>query len=428
MLHTSKNIIILGGGIVGLSCALHAQIRGHRVTVIDPGGFGNGASFGNAGVVAVSECSPLAAPGTLRQVPGMLFSDRSPLTVRWSYLFSLTPWMLRFVLASRPTSVARAIAGLSSILARAKAAHHELAHKAGIENMLADTGWLKVFETDSSYQSSAPEFERMRSQGVNCDYIDRAGIEQLEPNLAPIFRHGIMHKDCEQISDPHAYTEALGTEFLKRGGKFVRAEVLALVRQNGIVTSARTGTGEYAADCFVIACGAWSKKLCGDVGTYVPLDTERGYHMILAANEKRPLGRPVYWGERAIVMSPSPFRLRVTSSVEFAGIKGQPDFRKLKRLIPEIGRGLKQAPQDVLAEWLGFRPSMPDSLPVICQAPKAENCYLAFGHGHLGLTLGPITGEIIADLIDGKAQKLDISPFCASRFKTLLAFSGLSKN
>jgi D-amino-acid dehydrogenase len=412
-----KKIVVVGAGIVGLSCALHAQRRGHDVTVIDPRGFGNGASSGNAGVVAVSECMPLATPGTLKRVPRMLLASDSPLSIRWSYAARIAPWLLRFVRSGTPARVAHAMESLASILALAKAAHRDLAALAGSASMIQNTGWLKAYETDRAYEAARGDFERMRVHGVDCRYLERAAVQAHQPNLADIFRHAIFHPECDQIGDPQAYTASFGAAFLRAGGTHIRAEAAALERRGGSIVAALTGTDRYEADCFVIAAGAWSKKLCADAGATLPLDTERGYHVVLSGCEQDLPASPVYWDEKSIVMSASGDRLRVTSSVEFAGLAGRPDFRKLKKLLPEIRRAHKRPPGPVVGEWLGFRPSMPDSLPVIGAAPRADNAFLAFGHGHCGLTLGPVTGALVAQLIDGVSPDVDLLPFSPGRFR-----------
>lgn len=416
MSSSAKRVVVVGAGIVGLSCALHAQQRGHRVTVVDPRGFAGGASAGNAGILAVSDCVPIATPELLRRVPRMLFDRDSPLTMRWSYAPRIAPWLYRFLRSGTARRIGPAMESLARLLSQAKSAHRELAAMAGAQHFIKPTGWIKAFERDETYDAAQVDVERMRKHGVECQYLDHAALQERQPNLSDIFRHAIFHPACDQVIDPAAYVQAYGQEFLRRGGSYIRAEILALERKGGVATAVRSQTDKYDGDCFVIAAGAWSKKLCADAGAAVPLDTERGYHIVLGGQEDELPSAPVYWGERSIVMSPQGGSLRVTSSVELAGLHRPADFSKLRKLIPEIRRAHRRPPGRVLAEWLGFRPSMPDSLPVIGRAPAADNTFLAFGHGHLGLTLGPISGALVAQLIDGEAPDLDLSPFSAGRF------------
>ncbi len=409
-------VFVAGGGIVGLCCALQTQRRGHEVVLADPRGFANGASSGNAGVIANSDCVPVATPGALRQVPRMLFAADSPVSIRWAYAAQIAPWLFRFVKASRQAQVDHAVDSLAQLLARAKPAHLALAASVDAAHLIRQVGWLKVFQTEASLRRAMPDFDRMQAKGVVCRQLDRDALAACEPQLAKIFVRGVLHDDCAQIEDPQAYVNRLGEEFLRNGGRLVKSEVMSLDTRHGRVRAARTRTEEFDADCFVVAAGAWSRKLARDAGADVPLDTERGYHVELEAESGRPLNRPVYWAEKSIVMSPSEGRLRVTSSVEFAGLHAPPDFSKLKSLIPHIRGAVGTASGKVVAEWLGFRPSMPDSLPVIAVAPGANNCVLAFGHGHLGLTMGPVTGEIVAALVDGTSPQVDIAAFSADRF------------
>lgn len=412
----SKRVLVIGGGIVGLSCALQAQRNGHRVTVIDPRGFAGGASHGNAGVLAVSECIPIGTPEILRQVPSLLFGKNSPLTLRWSYAPYMANWLYRFIRACSPSMVGRSTEALSSLLTRALSAHAELATLAGCNDQIRKHGWIKAFETDGTYKSALPDFELMRQHGVSCEYLRPDDLSAREPNLAPIFKHAIMQTDCAQVLDPASYTNAYGIEFLKGGGEYIRAEVEKLEYRNGIVKSAITRTDRYEADLYVVATGAWSKKLAADVGSSIPLDTERGYHVVLSSSPDKLTTAPLLWAEHSIVMSPNSCGLRVTSSVEFAGMKRSPDFRKLVKKIPEVRRAYVRPPGHAIAEWLGFRPSIPDSVPVIGRAPRADNTIFAFGHGHLGLTLGPLTGLIVGDLIENREPQFDLAPYSASRF------------
>lgn len=308
------------------------------------------------------------------------------------------------------------MAALASLLSQASVHHYDLAVMSRCAHMLSKPGWLKVFETDDAYTAAKPDIERMRRHGVECRYLDSDEIGAAQPNFNPIFKHAILHPECEQIADPQAYVAAYGEEFVRRGGALIRAEVVSLESRGGMIKAACSHTEKYEGDVFVIAAGAWSSRLSREAATRVCLDTERGYHIVVSGSAERLASSPVLWAEHAIVMSPSQAGLRVTSSVEFAGLEHKPDFRKLRRLIPQIGRAHAQPLGGVVSEWLGFRPSTPDSLPVIGHAAGAENGFLAFGHGHLGLTLGPVTGAVIADLIDGRQPCIDISPFTADRF------------
>ncbi len=234
--------------------------------------------------------------------------------------------------------------------------------------------------------------------------------------VAPIFARAVFHPECHHVGDPHAYTATLG-EHLVRGGAFLREEAATgFSFRDGSVASVTTANGTVAADIVVVACGAWSKTLAGQLGERVPLDTERGYHAMFSVPETLRLNSPVHWADRSVVLSPLPNGLRMTSSVEFGGLYAPADYSHLNRLAADVRRALPSASAEVTSRWLGFRPSMPDSLPVIGATRRHGNCFLAFGHGHLGLTLGPVTGRLVADLVDGRPPGIDVVPYAPERF------------
>jgi len=329
----------------------------------------------------------------------------------------MAAWFYRFMRACAPSRLGPAMEALAALLGAARASHDELAACADAAAFIRPTGWIKACETEAAWRALQPDLQRMRDHGVECHYLGPDELRAREPKLAPIFRHAIVHPACGQVTNPAAYVQAYGRAFLANGGTHVSAQAVAVERRGGIATAVRTQTDRYEADAVVIATGAWSKKLCAGLGVAVPLDTERGYHLMLASRPDAMANAPVLWAEKSIVMSPQGDKLRVTSSVEFAGLDGRPDLRKLRALVPEIHRAHRHAPGQIQAEWLGFRPSMPDSLPVIGAAPGTPNAFLAFGHGHLGLTLGPVTGAIIVDLIDAATPAVDLDAFSPTRFR-----------
>jgi len=415
-LAAGKSVVVIGAGIVGISCGIHLRRRGHKVTLLDPRGFGNGASFGNAAIVASSECLPVATPGTLRRVPSMLLSRDGPLHIRPAYLPTLLPWLVRFVAASRPARVRQISLALSALLRDAVAEHRHLATPAGIASSLRQTGWLKAYESPAAFEHDRAEYEAMRSLGVLCEEIGPDEIQAREPALAPIFRKAIFHPDCHHVGNPGGYTAALGAYLLREGCSFREEPATGFTFADGAVNGVTTASGTVATDALVVACGAWSKELAAQLGERVPLDTERGYHAMFSMDGGATLNSPVYWADRAVNLSPMPSGVRMASSVEFAGLHAPADYTLLNRLAADLRRALPSASPDSSSRWLGFRPSMPDSLPVIGPTRRHPNCFLAFGHGHLGLTLGPVTGRLVADLVDGVSTGIDVSPYAPQRF------------
>ncbi len=409
-------VAVIGAGIVGISCGLHLQSRGYRVTLLDPLGFANGASFGNSAIIANSECLPVATPGTLRRVPSMLLSRDGPLHIRPAYLPALLPWLARFVMASRPARVRQISMALSALLRPSVEEHQHLATRAGVADRIRSTGWLKAYESVRAFEHARPDYEAMREQGVTCEELGADEILAREPALAPIFLRAIFHPGCHHVGDPHAYAAALGACLL-RGGATLREEtVTGFSFRDDAVAGVTTANGTVAADVIVVACGAWSKLLAAQLGERVPLDTERGYHAMFSAPGSPQLHGPVYWADRSLILSPMAGGVRLTSSVEFGGLSAPADYSHLNRLAADVRRALPSASAEVNSRWLGFRPSMPDSLPVIGATRRHANCFLAFGHGHLGLTLGPVTGRLVADLVEGRPTGMPMAPYAPARF------------
>lgn len=411
---SGQRVAVIGAGIVGLSCALHLQREGHRVTLFDPRDPGTATSFGNAGSVALNAVAPVGMPGLLRTVPKMLLDPLGPLTVRWSYLPRIAPWLLRLLRESRPDRVEAISIALNDLLMPADAAWLEMARLAGVEDLLRPSGWLKVYESDAGLAATQAERDLLTRRGRPFELLDADALRQLQPALAPIFKHGVLHTPNRFVANPGRATAAIARAFLDGGGQIEKQEVVAL-EPGAAAHRVRTGTGKtLAAEVIVLAAGAWSRGLAQQLGAKVPLDTERGYHLMLPPAEPGLAG-PVVHGERHFVLAPMEEGVRLTTQVEFAGLAAPPDYRRARSLLPEARRMLPSLRTEERSAWLGYRPSMPDSKPVIGPAPRHGNVFFAFGHGHLGLTMGPVTGRLIADLVAGRDPGLDLAPFRADR-------------
>lgn len=411
------HVTVIGSGIVGVSCALFLQREGHSVTIVDPAPAGSGASFGNAGAVARGAVTPTSTPGLWKDVPGMLLDPLGPLQIRWTYLPRILPWLIRFLQAGRPARVEEISRSLLSLLTIVDEAYDELLKGAGLQNMLIPNGWLKVYESEHSFRAASFERDLMERRGVPFDVLDAAALRQLEPTLSKRFKYGVYQTQSRFAVDPGGMVKGLARDFEQRGGTLLPEKV------TGIRLTGRTGrtlvtdAGERELDRLVIAAGAWSRPLVRQLGEDVPLDTERGYHLSLTAEDQPPLRHPTFVGDHRFVLSPTRTGLRLTSGVEFAGLHARPDYSWVERLLPiaqEVLPGLKP---EITSRWLGFRPSTPDSLPVISRSPKHPWAYYAFGHGHLGITLGPATGYCISRMISGADQAVDMRPFGIERFR-----------
>jgi D-amino-acid dehydrogenase len=410
-----RSVAVIGAGIVGVSTALFLQRDGHAVTLIDRVGPAAGASFGNAGGVVSASCAPLGMPGLLRRVPGMLMDPLGPLVLRWHYLPRIAPWLLRLVWASRRSRVEQIADARAALNLGVEDAWRSLAAQAGLAGLLRPVGWLEVYETDAGFADTEAERDLMTRRGVPFEVLTADELRQLEPSLAPIFKHGFFMPDCLFVANPGRAVERLAADFVERGGRLITAEVTGFrLADSPYRVLAETGPAA-EADAIVLAAGAWSRGLAKQLGAAVPLDTERGYHLMLPPVEPG-LGRPTIHGEHSFSLCPMEHGTRLTSQVEFAGLEAPPDFRRVRGL---LGAAKRMLPGLEIAErsaWLGFRPSLPDSLPVVGPVDGLPDVYLGFGHGHLGMTQGPVTGRILADLVAGRDPGIDLAPYRCDRW------------
>ena len=416
MTGSGKSVIVVGAGIVGVATALCLQMEGHRVTVLDPKAPGTATSFGNAGSIALGAMYPTGSPGNLKQVPKMLMDPASAISVRWSYLPRMLPWFVRFFAASRPSRVEQIARELATIVPSAGDAHLSLMKAHGIEGIVKPLGWLKVYTGEKSFAGTLGERETIIRHGGNLQILNQDELRQLEPSLSPRFTHGAFQPDNHFVTSPVKLTEAYAKAFIGLGGRFLGEKVTRFEFDGSRVQKVVTDLGMHEADSVVVCAGAWSGRVCKMLGFKVPLDTERGYHLNIISDGGPKLGRPVVVGDHSFVLAPMQDGIRLTSGIEFAGVDAAPDFRRIRRMLPLARKALPGLGDTITREWLGFRPSTPDSKPVIGAAPGLRNVFLGFGHGHIGLTLAARTGNLLADLVSGRDPSIDLGPFNAGRF------------
>lgn len=410
---TASRIAVVGAGIVGVCCALHLQNAGHATTLIDPRSPGTATSFGNAGGIVVGAVVPNSTPALRRDIPRMLFDRNSAVRLRWSYLPQIAPWLLRFLREGSDARVRQIAHALQPLVSRAYDAHRELIALSGADGIVRPVGWLKVYETESAFAGTAYDRAIMADNGVRCDVLSTDEIHQLEPTLARRFVKGLFQPDSAFVSSPYRLTEAYLAYFLRLGGSVVQDRVRAIKPGgNGVELDCERGFQHF--DATVVAAGAWSKHLAAQLGDHVLLDTERGYHLNI--DSPTELRRPVVFPEKGFVLAPMQDGVRLTSGVELAGLDAPPDFSRIRRLLPHAQQMLPGLSDKVTRQWLGYRPSTPDSLPVIGASPRAPRVCYAFGHQHLGLTLSAITGRLVAALIGGLAPEIDLTPYRIARF------------
>ena len=412
---SQQHIVVIGAGIVGVSAALHLQRDGHKVTVIDERNPGEGTSKGNAAVLAVDSVSPVATPGVLWDVPKYLMDPLGPLAIRWSYLPKIAPWLLRFLAASSPKRVEEISIALASLLNRATDVHRDLAKAIGEASILRETGWLGVFESDKKFAGYQWDLDLQKRRGVAFKVMAQEEIRQFEPSLQPIFRHAVYYPQNSYVLDNFRLVRELAALFAANGGTILKEKVTGFGFGAKGPTAVKTASQSVACDGVVVAAGAWSKHLTAMLGHKVPLDTERGYHVTLPKPGKMPR-MPLYSGDHSFAVTPLEVGLRFAGTVELGGLDAPPNYARAEVLMKHGRRMFGDLNEEGRSDWMGFRPSMPDSLPVISQGRRYPNTWFAYGHGHLGLTLGPITGKTIADLVAGRNPGFDLSPFRIDRF------------
>ncbi|MEX0730908.1 MAG: FAD-dependent oxidoreductase [Aquisalimonadaceae bacterium] len=403
MEQSETGICVIGAGLIGLATAWSLLQRGHQVTIVDPDRPGHGASFGNAATLATYAVAPIAHPGLWARMPGLLFSDTSPFRIRWQRLPRLAPWLFRFLRETSPGRASDNAMVLCRFLEPALEDWRALLADIEADGLLLRRGCL-YFHTDSAGMRGAQGEIAMRDRlGVHQQILSADDVARLEPSLAGRSAGGVLFPDAAHVNDPLAVSQALASAIACRGGHFLEARVTGL-RGNGAGVVVATDQGELAAERAVVAAGAWSGSLARMVGDRIPLDTERGYHLEFPMDTPL-LERPCCPVERAFYMTPLSGRLRVAGTVELGSIDdaaSEERFRFLQAGAESIlGRDLGEPS----SRWLGFRPSMPDSLPVIGPSGRNDRVIYAFGHGHLGLTMAATTGRLVADVIAGTAPE-----------------------
>jgi glycine/D-amino acid oxidase-like deaminating enzyme len=417
-----RRVVVIGAGLVGLSCALWLQRAGHQVTVVDrqpPSSntsYTHAASYGNACTMAFGACLPLAMPGIWAKAPGMLIDRRGPLAIYWTNLLRLTPWLLAFLKSSKKSEADRVVSTLGKLLRLAEAGHAPLIEESGAGGLVRRAGCLYLYRTAQQFAQARRDMDLREREGVRMEALDVQAISQAEPNLARLYHKAIRFVDAYHLDTPDRYALALAEAIRARGGRFVQGDARTLASADDEVSAILDGE-VIRADRVVVACGAWSKPLAASIGDRILLDTERGYH-VLFPESGRLLNEPCCYPEYGFYMTPLSEGLRAAGIVELGGLDAPP--RRVRAdTIANVARSLVPALGKAERTWLGFRPSMPDSLPVIGPSPCDSRFLYAFGHGHIGLTLAGVTGRIVADLTSGLEPPVDIAPLRADRFRSL---------
>ena len=411
----AQRVAVVGAGVVGLACAAQLQMRGREVTVIDARFPGEYCSFGNAGCFSRASFVPLGMPGMWKKVPGWLLDRDGPLSIPLAYAPRVAPWIWRLMRASSPERVQSIADALRPLMDASIAKWRPLAQWAGVPELIVQRGYAWAYESEAAFAGDAFGRRLREERGVRLEIVTGGAVRELEPALSPRITHLVVMPAQGHCPNPLRLSRALAERLRGGGARFVAQEAVDFRVRDGRVTHVVNREGEVEADAIVIAAGAHSAKLAAKLGTRVPLETERGYHVMLQKPSVSPR-MPVMSAEGKFFATAMEGGLRVAGTVELAGLDAPPNYaraesleRGAQRLFPELTYGSVE-------RWMGHRPSLPDSKPVLGRSPKVRNAYFAFGHGHVGLTAAAPTAEIVADLLEGRDPAMDISPFGPERF------------
>ena len=407
-----KKIAVIGAGIQGVCNALFLQKKGFEVTLFDRDEPGNAASYGNAGHFSPYASVPLNRPDVLLDVPAMLFSSRGPLALKWNYVPKMLPWFYKFLQNCSQNKMLHTAKYMHQILNLSLPAFDELFDEVNIDGLVENNGILYVWN-DQNLKSRTLEIKIRKDLGVKQQVLSKTDIHDLEPNLKKFYHGGVFYDYARHARNPRKILVKLFENFLNKKGKFTKINIKDLDFE-GNKPVLRSENQRFTFDKLVIACGAFSKILTDKLQEKIPLDTERGYHVHFEGFDHL-ISRPIVYSNRGFGMTPMEQGLRVVGTVEFGGLNNPLSKNRIKNLIINAKEMLDGLPEHK-DEWLGFRPTLPDFLPIIGPSKNYENVYYCFGHHHLGWTLGAISGKIISNMIANENTNLDLKPYSSLRF------------
>ena len=410
------DIIVLGAGIVGTSIALNLVKRGLSVALIDRGGAGEGTSYGNTGIIEGNTIFPQVFPSSLRALLRIALKRAPEANYHLSFLPQVTPWLAAFWSASRPERVLETAQVMRPLFARAIAEHDVLVGEANAERFIRRNGWLKLYRSDRAFAAQKRELDVAATLGIANVPLDRDAARALEPSLAPVFRHAVHWTGAVSVSNPLGLTRTYAARFERLGGITLTGDARSLHRVQSFWRVDSTA-GPVDSGDVVVALGPWAPDVLGPLGIKLPLAVKRGYHRHFRPQGSAALSRPILDAEVGYCLTPMEQGIRLTTGAEFAGRDAPPSPVQFNRLLPAarqlfaLGEPVEPQP------WMGSRPCFADSRPVIGRAPGQRGLWLAYGHGHWGLTLGPATGRLIAEMMTGATPFCDPKPYGAERFK-----------
>jgi D-amino-acid dehydrogenase len=409
------DVAIIGAGIVALATAQKLQAAGRRVALIERGGVACATSSGNAGALAFSDILPLATSGKIRQVPKWLLDPLGPLAIPPAYALKITPWLIRFWRAGWRDRIAASLAAQVSLMRVAEQEMDRLVAAAELSGLVHHDGSLELYESEREFRESLAGWQARTQAGIAFEHVRGARMAELQPRLSPRFVSGTFVPGWRTVSDPFLFASALARHVESQGAAFLAGEAMRLEPGEESVTIHLADGRSIAAGQVVVATGAWSRRLTDPLGDRIPLETERGYNTTLPPGAF-DLRRQIIFGGHGFVVTPLSTGLRVGGAVELGGLDLPPNFKRSEAMLRKAQDFLPGLNPEGGRQWMGFRPSLPDSLPVIGRSKACARVVYAFGHGHLGLTQSAGTGRLVADLLAGAPPAIDLAAFSPRRF------------
>jgi D-amino-acid dehydrogenase len=413
---SSVDAVVIGSGIIGTMSAQYLLDDGRSVLIIERGEVARGASSGNAGILAFPEIIPIAAPGMMWKAPKWLLDPLGPLSLPPSYALNMVPWLWRLWQASARPAYERTVGVHARMMPVARSEMLQTVERAGLRAMIRQTGTLDLYDSEASLNAASADWQAKRDAGFEFQRVGRGEIDRLQPGLAPQFRHAIFTPSGLQVSDPLEFTQALFSNAMSRGASLRIGEAVRIEPINDGARVVLADGAVFDAKTVVLAGGAWSKKIVTGLGDHAPLETERGYNTTLPQGAF-PLHRQLYFNDHGFVVTPLSSGIRVGGAVELGGLKLAPNYKRSEAMLKKAKSFLPELRTEGGRQWMGFRPSMPDCLPVISASTATAAIIYAFGHGHLGLTQSAATGRLVADIAARRKPALDVEPYSIRRFR-----------
>lgn len=411
----TKTVAVIGAGIVGVSTAIWLQRDGHKVILIDRAGPGTGTSHGNAGVLAACSVVPVTGPGLWQKAPRMLLDPNQPLFMKWGHLPKLAPWLMKYMRHANAPGARKRAAAVSNIIGDALNDHLALAGGTGAEKWVKPSDYVFVYKDRAHYEGDAFGFSVRKDNGFSWDVLEGPAWAEYDPIFGDQLGCAAVFGGHGRIADPGQYVKDLASHVVAQGGQLVLGEVSDIAREQGAVTGVRVGGETIACDAAVLTTGIWSTDLARKLGVNPTLESERGYHLELYEPSVMPRS-PVMIASGKFVATPMDGRLRLAGIVEFGGLDAPASRPPYDLLLRQIRAAIPGLTWKKTEEWMGHRPSMADSLPVIGESTELKGAFMGFGHDHVGLTGGPKTGRLLSQLISGTTPNISLAPYAPDRF------------